>query len=87
LALRACLSKWHLARPAAARILEWAFVDDVDLHHRLSDGELEELLVLLKEELWNNWGLSLDLSKTERFVLSGVRKDRLRMKKLGDNVR
>ena len=51
LALRACLAKWH---PEAAHILEWVFADDVDLHHRLSDGELEELLVLLKEELSTN---------------------------------
>jgi hypothetical protein len=54
LALRACLAKRHLTNPKAAHILEWVFADDVDLHHRLSDGELEELLVLLKEELSNN---------------------------------
>ena len=83
LALRACLAKWHLAHPEAARILEWAFADDVDLHHRLSDGDLEELLALLKEELSSSWGLSLNLAKTERFVLSAVRKDRLGIKKLG----
>jgi hypothetical protein len=82
-ALRACLAKWHLAHPAAAHILEWAFADDVDLHHRLSDEELGELLALLKDELWSNWGLSLNLAKTERFVLSKVRKDRLGVKKLG----
>ena len=39
-------------------------------------------MALLKEELSSNWGLSLNLAKTERFVLSGVKKDHLGVKML-----
>jgi hypothetical protein len=63
--------------------MEWTFADDVDIHHNLQDEELNEFLDMVKDNLALKWGLTLNVAKTERFALSGDRKDRMGVKKLG----